>query len=274
MEGQPPVNLQFRLKDRSVKKVFSGTGVHPSIVYHTIQQRSIRSIELIKENRKPLIIFIHGAPGSSADFYTYLQEPRLIEAANMIATDRPGYGYSDFGKSVTSIPEQANVIASIIQLHKKDRQVLVVGHSYGGPIALQLAADHNYLVNNVILLAPAIDPDCEKFFKIAYLANKKPMRWFIPMALRVAADEKFSHQDELLKLQSKLRKIHQGVCHIHGTSDRLVPFKNLKYAQKWLTNTRLETIILEKENHFIPWTQKQLITKKIIEMCQGTSNEP
>jgi pimeloyl-ACP methyl ester carboxylesterase len=46
--------------------------------------------------QKPTLI-LHGSPGSWNAFKEYLQDTTLLKKYRMIAIDRPGFGYSDFG---------------------------------------------------------------------------------------------------------------------------------------------------------------------------------
>ncbi len=48
----------------------------------------------------PLVVLVHGTPGSSNGFMDYLADSLLPEKAQLIALDRPGFGDSDYGKTV------------------------------------------------------------------------------------------------------------------------------------------------------------------------------
>src|SRR5437763_10015153 len=44
----------------------------------------------------PLLIFIHGSPGSWEVFKDYLRDSDLLRQYNMISIDRTGFGFSDY----------------------------------------------------------------------------------------------------------------------------------------------------------------------------------
>ncbi len=263
--GQPILTMSFRYSDRKITSLFRGEDVQPEIKYHNFNGQALRYVELVTNKNLPYVIFIHGAPGSSADYYDYFRNEELYENVNLISIDRLGYGYSDFGNSQTSIQQQGEAIQSIIEKSCLSQQVILVGHSYGGPIAVRMAMDNPTSYKSLLLLAPALDPENEKVIKIARLANIKPTSWITPAALKVAADEKFSHIEELKKMIPFYKKIEIPVCHIHGTKDSLVPYENLDFSIKHFQKNLIEPVILDGEDHFLPWTQKELIVKKIIE---------
>jgi predicted alpha/beta hydrolase len=51
----------------------------------------------------------------------------------MIAIDRPGFGYSDFGKAV-DLETQASLLESLATQITNSKPIVLVGHSLGGPV--------------------------------------------------------------------------------------------------------------------------------------------
>ncbi|MGO9342287.1 MAG: alpha/beta fold hydrolase [Acidimicrobiales bacterium] len=94
------------------------------------------------------VVFVHGQPGLGSDFdpvAELLAPPYLV-----ISPDRPGYGES--GRPSVSMRENVRVFASLIEEQHLGRAV-VVGHSYGGGIAVLLAAERPDLVAGLVLAA-------------------------------------------------------------------------------------------------------------------------
>jgi pimeloyl-ACP methyl ester carboxylesterase len=98
----------------------------------------------------PDVVLIHGAFGSLRDF-TYDLAPRLAERYRVIAFDRPGLGYTDradpayaraFAGDAESPAEQAALLAAAARQLGAERPV-VVGHSFGGIVAMAWALDHD-----------------------------------------------------------------------------------------------------------------------------------
>ena len=84
----------------------------------------------------PDILFIHGAPGSIEDWLPV--KDGLAAKYRLTFYDRPGYGYSDALKGGYNQIRQADVAFALIEKLNLVNPV-VVGHSFGGGIALAMA---------------------------------------------------------------------------------------------------------------------------------------
>jgi pimeloyl-ACP methyl ester carboxylesterase len=248
--------MTFRTSDGKVNKTFKKEGKEIYIQYDSIRDKSIRSIcTFNKTNDKPLLVFVHGTPGSADNFFEYLKDSTLRSKSQMMTLDRPGYGYSEFGISYTSIKEQAATLKELVDLYKGERKVYMVGHSFGGPIICRLEADYPNFTNGLLLLAPALDPAHEKYFWFSKIGKWKLTRFFISKPLCVAGDEKYSHEEELKLLEPGLKNIHVPVIQMHGDRDKLVPYENLSYGENKMDSNYFEPVSMEGANHFIPWTK-------------------
>lgn len=258
--------MQFRTSPKGVMEEFQESGVKPVIKDIKEGDQNLHYVEVTDgQHKKPTILFIHGAPGSSDNFFQFMKDNELVSDFDMISVDRPGYGYSDFGKAETSIKEQAEALEPILKEYGST-PTLVVGHSYGGPVAAKSAVLYPKLVQGIMLLAPAIDPDHEKKFAIAWFGKAKPFRWLTPRSWKVATDEKYSHVEELKKMLPDWEKIKVPVTYIQGDKDRLVPYENLAFAKKMIDSNCLKVIGIPGEDHFLPWSQEELVTKELISL--------
>jgi len=261
------VNMSFRYSDKKLNKQFKFEDRQPQIKYIDFENNTLRYLELVVDPELPYVVFIHGAPGSLADYLDYFRDERVYNKLNLISIDRLGYGNSDFGRSETSIQKQGEAIQSAIKKACKNDKIILLGHSYGGPIAVKMAMDfpHNYKA--LVLLAPALDPDNEKEIKMAQLPMHQPIRWLTPPALRVAADEKNTHVNELRKMLGYYDKVNIHVCHIHGNSDSLVPYENLAFSKNKFNDLMLESVTLEKADHFLPWSHHDFVVDKLLNIA-------
>ena len=211
----------------------------------------------------PLLFFIHGAPGSWKAYENYLDDATLSSDFQMISVDRPGYGLSTKGRIVASLEEQSRLISEILRPWAEQQPVIVIGHSYGGPIAVRLAMNHPEWVQGLLLLAPAIDPGLEKRGKWRFWLRKAPLRWLVPRGLYIANEEIISLKADQEKIEADYQRLRMPVYYIHGTADMLVPVENQYYAQRQMQHLPLEVRILKGANHFIPWTRYEEIIKGI-----------
>lgn len=97
------------------------------------------------------ILLIHGSMGSVEDWEKLY--PLLKDRYRVTAIDRPGMGFSDIMENDYTIEGNAKIAWEIIK--KLDlKNVIVVGHSRGGAIALRMAIDYDENIKGYLLLAP------------------------------------------------------------------------------------------------------------------------
>lgn len=92
------------------------------------------------------VLFIHGQPGLGSDFDPVKE--RLGKRYAVLSPDRPGYG-SSLSPAV-SMHENVEMLAAIAE-EKIARRAIVVGHSFGGGIAVLMAARRPDLVAGLVL---------------------------------------------------------------------------------------------------------------------------
>ena len=100
------------------------------------------------------LVLLHGQPGSPADWQ--LVAGRLPAPLHAVATDRPGYGSSRLPAGGFAV--NARAVLDDLDSHGIARAVLV-GHSFGGGVALSAASLAPGRVEAVVLLA-SVGPGC------------------------------------------------------------------------------------------------------------------
>ena len=95
------------------------------------------------------VVMIHGQPGSHQDFDPVVAE---LPGLHLISIDRPGFGWSKGGW--LPYQEQIDVVHELLTALKLAPAVLV-GHSFGGTLALGVARRYPQDVASLILVAPA-----------------------------------------------------------------------------------------------------------------------
>ena len=106
----------------------------------------------------PDVVLIHGASGNLRDF-TFDLAGRLSERYRVIALDRPGLGYTPRlpGRGPARLSEQARLLAGAAAALGAERPV-VLGHSYGGAVALAWAVHAPERLSALVLLGAASNP--------------------------------------------------------------------------------------------------------------------
>jgi len=116
------------------------------------------------------ILAVHGLGGHGQRWRT-LATAHLPDIA-VAAPDLIGHGWSSYAAPWT-IDANVAALANLIKT-ESDAPVLVVSHSFGGAIALNLAAAHPDLVSGLVLLDPAIGLDGAWMRQIAEASSKSP----------------------------------------------------------------------------------------------------
>ncbi len=228
-----------------------------------------RNIHYVKvgEDQKPLVVFVHGSPGSSSACANFLASDTVRQVAQAITVDRPGFGYSGFGIPERSLEKQSLALKKAIENHRKNK-VILVGHSYGGPLIARMAMDYPELIDGLIMVAPSIDPDLEPKYWW-----QQPLNWIsgiIPPAFIVSNKEIIALEEELRKMMPLWEKITQKVIVIQGDEDTLVPAGNAAFAKKMLVNAKkLDIRMVPKGDHFIFWSRKQMVEKAIMDLISN-----
>jgi pimeloyl-ACP methyl ester carboxylesterase len=88
-------------------------------------------------------------------FQPLLAEPSLADRYQLITYHRRGYGGSSRRVGLTSIGQQAADCRTLLA-HLGVQRAHVVGHSFGGNIALQLALDAPAVVGSLALIEPGL----------------------------------------------------------------------------------------------------------------------
>jgi pimeloyl-ACP methyl ester carboxylesterase len=173
-----------------------------------------------------------------------------------LAFDRPG-----FGKSVPAL-RQPHLQMQVDALHTlltnaTTNRVLLVGHSYGGPVVLLAALEHPEQIGGVLLIGGDVDPAQERPFWVQYFFGWRATSWMLPRALRQCNRELLTVRADLVEMQKKFPKLSVPVVMLHGDRDPQVPVENVAWLENQLCalgKTNLfAKIILPGVNHFIPW---------------------
>ena len=238
-----------RVKDRPPRLRLVGRGALPDLSYLAAGDPAGRKV-----------LFIHGTPGAASDWTALLRT--TPQGQHRLAVDRPGFGQSGPGAPVVGLSEQAHAIASLVR--NGNRPAVVVGSSYGGPVALQLAADHPDLVSGVLLVGAAGDPKREEIHPLQRLAATRSMRSLLPRALAHSNAELLALRRELENLSKGIARIRAPVTILQGLHDTLVPVENSAYLAARLVGAMLKRVVLvEQAGHFLHILRADLVEEAL-----------
>lgn len=246
----------------TIKEAFEKKNISPIYEKCNYNQKKIAYTETSQSSPNPknsILVFIHGSPGSWDNFLFFLKNAELLKQTTIMSFDRLGYGRSNPGEPEVSLHNQAHAIGECLNIKHPNSQWVIVGHSYGGPVASKLAMDFQQETKHLVLVAASIDPKQEKKEWFNYVAEWWLIQLILPQELITSNAEILQLKNELENIQSDWKKIKSPTTILHGENDTLVPFANVKFAKEHLVNSKIEYILNPEWDHFIPWNQKEVL---------------
>jgi pimeloyl-ACP methyl ester carboxylesterase len=257
--------MRNRWSDKKAYRVFAAKKIPLEIHDTVINNRHLHYAVTGSENL-PTLVFIHGSPGSWMNYMHYMCDSILQKKFRMVSIDRPGFGYSDFGKPM-HLKEQCDIILPVLQSLKTTEPMFLCGHSMGGPVVVQLAASDTALFTTIVVAAGALDVEQEKPETWRRIMNIKPMFWALPGAFAPSNTELLYLKKDLTGLQTEFEKITCKVHFHHGMDDTWVPIENIKYGKKMMKNAEQITAdTLLNAGHLIPWKNKEAFTNMLLKL--------
>jgi lipase len=116
------------------------------------------------------VLLIHGLTGHGARWHTLAS--RHLPEFGVLAPDLLGHGRSSYAAPWT-IDANVAALATLIE-NEADGPVVVAGHSFGGAVALHLAAACPDLVSGLVMLDPAVAMDGQMMRQVAEAMMASP----------------------------------------------------------------------------------------------------
>lgn len=206
-----------------------------------------------KNSDKPLLIFIHGSPGDWGSFAHFFKDDSLKSQFELISFSRLGFDKANEGIPFGKLSDQIKPIEEIIKRYGIKRDIYLIGHSYGGPVAMKYTLNNPEKIKGLVLVAASMDPELEKMKWYQYIAEAWPIRLLIPNVLDVTNREILALKAELEQMEKEYENFKTPLYVIQGESDVLVPKENVNYIVRMtnVKNTHIKRI--KNAKHFIPW---------------------
>ena len=231
--------------EKGVQWLYRNVDQRPLSIHYT--PSGVRYLSIGDADKQPLLL-IHGAPGSVFDWLSFAKRDRIYDRYRLLIPDRPGYGGTRPRRAEKSIEKQARLMLDVLQNERQP--AVVMGHSYGGPISVIMAAMDSTAIEKVIAVSGQYDPDNEKIFQASYFVNFQIFRFLLPRMLWVSNVEKLSHPAALREILPFYGRVTLPVEVIHGDADTLVPYENSPFLMKHLKdNPQARMIRLEGYDH-------------------------
>ena len=120
---------------------------------------------------RPVLVLIHGIAGSSATWEAVL--PALARRYTVVAPDLLGHGESDKPRHDYSLGAYANMVRDVMIALGIDRAT-IVGHSFGGGVAMQFAYQHPSRCERLVLESSGgLGPEISWMFRALDRARRR-----------------------------------------------------------------------------------------------------
>lgn len=261
--------MSFRLTPEETTTAFANKKFQPKIILSEVTERPINYVE-VGNDTLPTVIFIHGSPGSWSAFVDFLKTDSLLKKVRMVSVDRAGFGYSGFDEAEKSLEKQAAYLKPIVAKQKQNgKQVILVGHSLGGPLIGRMAMDYPELIDGLVFVAGSVTPELEPPRWYRYILAAPPVKYLIPKSFRTSNFEILHLKEELELMLPLWSAIRQQCIVIQGEADSLVPAANADFLKRKLVNAEyLEIQKIAGMNHFVPWSNPELIVNGVLRLAK------
>lgn len=247
--GVMALRMSFHHTNKQILEDYQKSGISITIGHATYHNYQVRYITGGNPEAKTALVLVHGAPGSMDMFKSIFQDSLLQQKFRIYSVERPGYGYSNYGKAEPSIAKQAEVLARLLRDKVKQKQIVVLGHSFGAPVAAYMATLDSRVID-AVLAGGAVAPDLEKFVGLARLSHEAPLKWLASKDTEVAAEEKLAHPKELQSISRIWNHFPTQLIAMHGTKDWMVPYDNVRYLEERVPADHFTKVTLPGESHF------------------------
>lgn len=192
-------------------------------------------------------VVITGAP-SWAEYWA----PVLASLAadrEMIVVDRPGYAASQPQEAVLDMQVQAETLAPLLD-GPAGQKVVLIGQSYGAPIAALMAQMRPDRVRSLVLLSSYLgEPGPTARSLVETGAH---MLMVLPRDLRNAVQEIISQPAQLERAKASLKALRVPIHLIHGDQDDFAPLEAAeRLAAEMAAIVPLRFHRVQGANHFL-----------------------
>lgn len=136
----------------------------------------------------PPVVFLHGGPGQGSAHFDALAGPYMERALRMVYFDQRGSGHSERPASndyaLTTLVEDIEALRRELGVPK----IALLGHSFGGLLALEYAAKYPRNVSHLIFVAGVWDFDLQCRLRFERLGELRPEAYARVRADTIAPD--------------------------------------------------------------------------------------
>ncbi len=157
---------------------------------------ALSGISVAGDASKPLLLVFHGNASSAKSVSIWLL-PVIADGYEIIAAEYRGYSANPGKPSQKGLAADADAFLKLARAQAGNRKIIVIGHSLGGGVALDLSVRHT--LDAVITIG-------------AFTSIKA----FTPKIARAFVSDPFDNE-------AAVKKLDEPLYIVHGTADNVVP---------------------------------------------------
>ena len=228
------------------------------------------------------IVILHGWNMSQSKF-SPLAKHLEKKGFRVLVPDLPGFGANPPPQKAFDIPDYAKFVAEYLA-GKKIRQIIIIGHSFGGRIAIVLASQYKSLIKALILTGtPGVNINSKiKILFFLILAKLGKVLFSFPLFInfrniarkilyKIAGSFDYFHSGGIMRetfkkvtrynLETHLPEITAPTLIIWGNNDKITPVSIGLKMKRLIPNATW--ICIPEANHSLPYKNAALFTHEI-----------
>lgn len=223
----------------------------------------------------PTVLLLHGWGTDHSTFR--LMIPELENSHRVIAPDLPGFGGSEEPKTAWDINSYSECVLQLLKKIGLPKVDIIIGHSFGGRIALELAAKHNLPTKYLVLLASHGLKDWVPLTRRT-LQVMAPLATILPSSIRNVITRKLSSPD-YARTSGVMRETFKKIINqdvspyaksisvptllIYGSEDTTTPPLFGENLHRLIPNSSLH--LIPKSGHYVHLDNPEAVNQFILE---------
>jgi len=235
----------------------------------------------------PVILILHGW-GRGSDSWVEVQTNLVEKGYKVVVPDLPGFGKSELPQAVWGVDNYVDFVKTFAEKLNLGTFVLV-GHSFGGQIALKFALKHPGMLKGLILYAAAVirRPPSLRARAIGVLTKTGnvvlsvwPLSFFQPPAkkllYKVLGSTDYLYERGIMKqvrekvlredLSPYFSKVQIPTLILWGENDTITPLEDARIIHKAIPGASLA--IVPGADHRIHHNMPDEVSKNIVEFAK------
>lgn len=260
----------------------------PELRYYEANDGAKLAYHVLGDPENPHVMFIHG--WGVAKEYWRPQYP-LSNSLYLVIPDLRGYGDSDAVPPFTI----SRMAVDLLDLARREDVHYIIGHSMGGAVAQQLAANFPDQFDGVVLVATFArfgGPFSAKFFEraiplvgkidlrsfakfasgLAYNVDKRTRLFFYKMYLKANKDVLLENAKDILRYDGtwNLPSIEAPVLIIHGDHDPVLSPNHADYIADHIEDSHV--VIMRNAGHEVNFNDSTLFNTLVFGFVRGVDS--